>query len=160
MSSMRTMAVTGAVCGLLATLAVGAQRARRRASTTSRRRASCCRPWSAAKTRVHAAALDANLAGNAAVDVTVDADGRVRDVLLAKSLDAVHGLDDAALATAGRWVFKPGTLNGQPVPVRREAGDVVQDQRQLQPGRAAGRRSRPVHAKLRGSGVRAPEHPT
>ena len=64
------------------------------------------------------AALDAQIAGDAAVDVTVDVDGSVRDVLLARSVDAVHGLDDAAVATAGRWVFKPGTLNGQPVPVR------------------------------------------
>ena len=64
------------------------------------------------------AALDAGLAGHAAVDVTVDMDGTVRDVLLARSVDAVHGLDDAALATAGRWTFKPGTLNGRPVPVR------------------------------------------
>jgi TonB family protein len=64
------------------------------------------------------AALDAGLAGHAAVDVTVDTDGSVRDVLLATSLDAVHGLDDAALASAGRWTFKPGTLNDRPVPVR------------------------------------------
>ena len=58
------------------------------------------------------------LAGETSVDVTVDVDGRVRDVLLAKSVDAVHGLDEAALASAGRWVFKPATLDGQPVPVR------------------------------------------
>ena len=35
-----------------------------------------------------------------------------------KSVDAVHGLDEAALASAGRWVFKPATLDGRPVPVR------------------------------------------
>ena len=64
------------------------------------------------------AALDASLVGETSVDVTVDVDGRVRDVLLVKSIDAVHGLDEAALASAGRWVFKPATLDGQPVPVR------------------------------------------
>ena len=119
MSSILTVALTGVGCGLLATLALGAQQH--------------------APTRVYGAstpgivlptvitredpqytkpALAAGLAGNADVDVTVDADGRVRDVLLVKSVDGVHGLDDAALASAGRWVFKPGTLNGQAVPVR------------------------------------------
>jgi TonB family protein len=62
--------------------------------------------------------MDQRIGGIALVDVTVGVDGKVRDVLLAKSLDAVHGLDDAALAAAARWTFSPGTLNGQPVPVR------------------------------------------
>jgi TonB family protein len=64
------------------------------------------------------AALDAGLAGDTSVDVTVDVDGRVRDVLLVKSVDAVHGLDEAAVAAAGRWVFTPATLDGRAVPVR------------------------------------------
>ena len=68
--------------------------------------------------RYTAAALREQIAGMALVDVTVDIDGTVRDVLLVASVDPVHGLDDQALATAGRWVFKPGTLHGQPVPVR------------------------------------------
>jgi TonB family protein len=68
--------------------------------------------------RYTAAAMHQRIRGIAVVDVTVGVDGKVRDVLLAKSLDAVHGLDDAALAAAGRWIFSPGTLNGQPVPVR------------------------------------------
>ena len=120
MSSMRTMAVTGVVCGLLATLAVGAQIAYSRRCVYNESTPGIVLPTvvSRENPQYTQAALEANLAGNAAVDVTVDADGRVRDVLLAKSLDAVHGLDDAALATAGRWVFKPGTLDGQPVPVR------------------------------------------
>jgi TonB family protein len=65
-----------------------------------------------------AEAMRQRITGVAVVDVTVGVDGKVRDVLLAKSLDAVHGLDDAALEAAGRWIFSPGTLNGQPVPVR------------------------------------------
>jgi periplasmic protein TonB len=119
MSSMRTMAVTGVACAMLATLALSAQQ------TAPMRVYNESTPGIVLPTVVSRenppytrAAMDANLAGNAAVDVTVDADGRVRDVLLVQSLDAVHGLDDAAVATAGRWVFKPGTLNGQPVPVR------------------------------------------
>jgi TonB family protein len=119
MSSMRTMAVTGAVVGLLATMAPSAQQ---QAPTRVYNEATPGIVLPTVVTRENPqytrAAMDANLAGNAAVEVTVDADGRVRDVLLVKSLDAVHGLDDAAVATAGRWVFKPGMLNGQPVPVR------------------------------------------
>jgi TonB family protein len=68
--------------------------------------------------RYTAAAMHQRIRGIAVVDVTVGADGKILDVLLARSLDAVHGLDDEALAAAGRWVFSPGTLNGQPVPVR------------------------------------------
>jgi TonB family protein len=64
------------------------------------------------------AALDAGVAGDAAVDVTIGVDGRVHDVLLVKSVDAAHGVDEAALASAGRWTFTPATLNGEPVSVR------------------------------------------
>ena len=68
--------------------------------------------------RYTAEAMRQRITGIALIDVTVGVDGKVRDVLLAKSLDAVHGLDEEALAAAGRWTFRPGTLNGQPVPVR------------------------------------------
>jgi TonB family protein len=62
--------------------------------------------------------MDRRITGVVVIDLTVGVDGTVRDVLLVTSLDAVHGLDEAALAAAGRYVFTPGTLNGQPVPVR------------------------------------------
>jgi TonB family protein len=68
------------------------------------------------------AGLDAQVKGDAAVEITVGEDGRVRDVLLVTSIDAVHGMDEAAIASAGRWVFTPATLNGQPVPVRVRLG--------------------------------------
>jgi protein TonB len=64
------------------------------------------------------AALDAQVAGDAELDLTIGVDGRVQDVLLVKSVDSVHGLDDAAVSTAGRWTFTPATLNGRAVPVR------------------------------------------
>jgi periplasmic protein TonB len=119
MSSMRTMAVTGVGCGLLATLALSAQQnAPTRVYSESTPGIVLPTVVTRENPQYTQPALSASLAGNADVDVTVDADGRVRDVLLVKSVDAVHGLDDAALASAGRWVFKPGTLNGQPVPVR------------------------------------------
>jgi TonB family protein len=117
MSTIRTMTATGVLCGLF-TLALTGQSTP--TGVYSESTPGIVLPTVVARENPQytQAALQANLAGNAAVDVTVDADGRVRDVLLVKSLDAVHGLDDAALATAGRWVFKPGTLHGQPVPVR------------------------------------------
>jgi TonB family protein len=65
-----------------------------------------------------AAAMHERIRGGAAIDLTVGVDGKVRDVLLVTSLDPEHGLDEAALTAAGRYVFTPATLNGQPVPVR------------------------------------------
>jgi TonB family protein len=62
------------------------------------------------------AAFSERITGSATVDLTVGVDGKVRDVLLVKSVDAVHGLDEAAAAS--RHVFTPGLLNGQPVAVR------------------------------------------
>ena len=118
MASMRTMAITGLAFGVLAVAPGAQQQGPTRVYSESTPGIVLPTVVSRENPQYTQAALDANLAGNAAVDVTVDADGRVRDVLLVKSLDAVHGLDDAAVATAGRWVFKPGALNGQPVPVR------------------------------------------
>jgi TonB family protein len=44
--------------------------------------------------------------------VEVEAGARV-----AKSLDTQLGLDENALEAVRSWVFEPGRLNGQPVPV-------------------------------------------
>ena len=44
-------------------------------------------------------------------------DGSVGDVRVTKSLDSVFGLDQEAIKAARRWRFKPGFLQGQPVPV-------------------------------------------
>jgi periplasmic protein TonB len=119
MYSMRTMAVTAVASGVLATLALSAQQqAPTRIYSASTPGIVLPTVVTSEKPTYTQSALDASLAGNADVDVTVDAEGRVRDVLLVKSVDAVHGLDEAVLASAGRWTFKPGTLNGQPVPVR------------------------------------------
>jgi TonB family protein len=38
-------------------------------------------------------------------------------VKVTRSLDAVYGLDEAAIKAAKQWRFAPGTFNGQPVPV-------------------------------------------
>lgn len=53
------------------------------------------------------------------VQLDVNAEGRVdHAVLLESSGDA--SLDDAALSTLGRWVLRPATENGRPVPGRVE----------------------------------------
>ena len=44
-------------------------------------------------------------------------DGSVGDARVTKSLDSRFGLDEEALTAARRWRFRPGTLNGKPVPV-------------------------------------------
>jgi TonB family protein len=118
MSPMRMMLVAAVGALVFTTLGVAAQRTPTRVYDESTPGLVLPTVVSRENPGYTRAALDAGVAGHAAVDVTVDVDGSVRDVLLAKSVDAVHGLDEAALATAGRWVFKPGTLNGQAVPVR------------------------------------------
>lgn len=62
-------------------------------------------------------ALAAKIEGNVMLDVVVRDDGTVGDVTVVKSLDAVHGLDDAAVSTVKRWRFTPGTRAGKPVAV-------------------------------------------
>jgi protein TonB len=51
------------------------------------------------------------------VEVVVQPDGSVGSVRVLRSLDAVDGLDDNAVAAARQTTFTPGTLNGQPVAV-------------------------------------------
>ena len=54
--------------------------------------------------------------GTVVVAMIVTQEGRVRDVKIAKSLDA--GLDKQALAAVRTWKFKPAYRNRVPVPVR------------------------------------------
>lgn len=55
--------------------------------------------------------------GIVGIQVVVGPDGKVVRARVAKSLDKTYGLDDEAMAAAVLWRFKPGTLNGKPVPV-------------------------------------------
>jgi TonB family protein len=118
MSPIRTMAAAVGICWLLALTLDAQQQTAVRVYSESTPGIMLPTVVSRENPTYTRAALDASLAGETSVDVTVDVDGRVRDVLLVKSIDAVHGLDEAALASAGRWVFKPATLDGRPVPVR------------------------------------------
>jgi protein TonB len=55
------------------------------------------------------------VAGVVIVEAIIDANGNVDQVKVIKGLPM--GLSDAAVSAVKRWKFKPGTLNGQPVPV-------------------------------------------
>jgi TonB family protein len=57
-------------------------------------------------------AMRAKLVGSVELTVVVAPDGTVAAAKVAKSLDATHGLDTAALIAARYWLFKPGTTNG------------------------------------------------
>jgi len=67
--------------------------------------------------RYTAEAMQAKIQGEVELELVVRADGTVDGVAVTKSLDAVHGLDDAAVEAAGQWTFKPGTKDGRPADV-------------------------------------------
>ncbi len=64
-----------------------------------------------------AEALAAKIQGSVVLELVVRESGTVERVEIIESLDAVHGLDEAALDAASRWTFEPGTKDGAPVPV-------------------------------------------
>jgi TonB family protein len=63
-------------------------------------------------------AMRAKITGSVIVEVTVTAKGETVDAEVTQSLDKTYGLDDACLAAAKLWKFKPGTKDGKPVAVR------------------------------------------
>jgi len=62
-------------------------------------------------------AMQARIQGSVWVECVVQTDGTVGDLRVMRSLDRRFGLDEEALAAAKRWRFRPGFLNGKPVPV-------------------------------------------
>ncbi len=62
--------------------------------------------------------MQARKQGTVRLSCVVERDGSVSDVQVIQSLDP--SLDEEAVETMYRWRFAPGTLNGQPVPVRVE----------------------------------------
>jgi TonB family protein len=62
-------------------------------------------------------ATRAHIQGIAEVEVVVQADGRVRDARIHKSLDSKFGLDKEAVKAAKEWRFKPAMMAGRPVKV-------------------------------------------
>ncbi|MBI3265376.1 MAG: TonB family protein [Acidobacteria bacterium] len=62
-------------------------------------------------------AMRAKVQGVAWLECIVLPDGTVGEVTVIRSLDPVFGLDQEAIKAAKQWRFRPGTRNGQPVPV-------------------------------------------
>jgi periplasmic protein TonB len=62
-------------------------------------------------------AMRARVEGIVAVRAIVQPDGTVGNMEIIRSLDPEFGLDQAAMKAAGQWLFRPGLLGGQPVPV-------------------------------------------
>jgi TonB family protein len=60
-------------------------------------------------------AMRAAIQGFVTLQFVVEIDGSVGPVHLMTSLDAVHGLDAAAIAALKQWRFKPATKEGVPV---------------------------------------------
>lgn len=61
------------------------------------------------------AARRGRIEGVVILEAIIDADGHVHDVRVLKALP--EGLDDEAIAAVRQWKFRPGTRDGQPVPV-------------------------------------------
>lgn len=62
-------------------------------------------------------AMRAKVQGLVMVECVVMPDGTVGEARIVRSLDSRFGLDQEALTAAKKWRFKPGLLNGTPVPV-------------------------------------------
>jgi TonB family protein len=68
-----------------------------------------------------AAAVRARIQGVVGLECVVERDGSVGPVRVIRSLDAVNGLDEAAVAAVKEWRFAPGTRDGIPVRVEIHA---------------------------------------
>jgi len=62
-------------------------------------------------------AMRAKIQGRILIGAVVDVDGTVRDAQVLRPLDPWLGLDEEALRVAKMWTFKPGTREGEAVPV-------------------------------------------
>jgi TonB family protein len=72
----------------------------------------------ATKPVYNASAMIARIQGTVMMDAIVNVDGTVGNVVVVRSLDTEHGLDEEAIRTVKQWTFEPGTSNGKPVPVK------------------------------------------
>jgi TonB family protein len=65
-------------------------------------------------------AIQAGIQGAVYMDVVITETGDVADVTVSRSLDTEYGLDQAAMAAARQWKFKPGHKDGKAVAVQVE----------------------------------------
>jgi protein TonB len=64
-----------------------------------------------------AEAMRAKIQGVALLSGIVGVDGTLQDIRISRSLDGTFGLDQEAIKCVRQWRFRPGTRQGQPVPV-------------------------------------------
>ena len=83
-------------------------------------------------------ALKAGISGPVVLRVRIGADGTVERASVAKSLDKVHGLDEQAMFTVGKFVFKPATRGGVAVSADNVTIELNFDQVAGQPIREGG----------------------
>jgi TonB family protein len=57
------------------------------------------------------------ISGDVELEAIVMPDGSIGKVRITKSLDRTYGLDQQAVNSVRKWKFRPGLLNGLPVPV-------------------------------------------
>jgi len=62
-------------------------------------------------------AMRARIQGSALVECVVQTDGVCTNIHVIRSLDRSFGLDQEAIRAAALWRFRPGTRQGEPVPV-------------------------------------------
>lgn len=69
------------------------------------------------KPQYTAEAMRARIQGTVLVECVVQPTGVCSDVQVVRSLDSTFGLDQEAVKSVRAWRFKPGTRQGEPVPV-------------------------------------------
>jgi protein TonB len=74
-------------------------------------------PTFRAKPQYTAEAMKARATGVITVECVVEPNGECGDVRVLQAFAPPYGLDQQALVAAKKWKFRPGTREGQPVPV-------------------------------------------
>jgi protein TonB len=63
-------------------------------------------------------AMRARIQGSFIIECVVQTDGVCTNIRILRAIDPSFGLNDEAIKAAQQWRFRPGTLRGEPVPVR------------------------------------------